>query len=90
MGRSKKRKPLPEMRILETGLWTSHAAEIWDMELRLAEKQGSEFRLLAPDEPEARANFEEANPKKVVAREEFEAPPGDLARIPNHLVVLRR
>ncbi|MBK7778242.1 MAG: hypothetical protein IPI43_29720 [Sandaracinaceae bacterium] len=28
------------------------------MELRLSEKQGAELRILAPDEPEARANFE--------------------------------
>jgi hypothetical protein len=41
------------------------------MELRLAEKQRAEFRLLSPDEPEARAAYEEANPERVVERAEF-------------------
>ena len=35
------------------------------MELRLAERQGAEIRVLAPDEPDARAAFEEAHPDKV-------------------------
>jgi len=38
------------------------------MELRLAEKQRAEFRLLSPDEPEARAAYEEANPEWVKER----------------------
>lgn len=71
MGRSKGRKLVPEMRILEAGLWTAHAEAIWAMELRLAEKQGKEFRLLAPDEPAARAAFEAQHPSKVTARREF-------------------
>ena len=41
------------------------------MELRLTEKQGSEIRILAPDEPQARAAFEQAHPKRVRERREF-------------------
>jgi hypothetical protein len=41
------------------------------MELRLSEKQGAEFRLVAPDEPAARAAFEAAHPERVRARAEF-------------------
>lgn len=71
MGRGKHRKVLPEMRLLETGLWASHAAELWAMELRLSEKQGSELRILAPDEPEARAAFVAQHPESLCAREAF-------------------
>ncbi|UJV43994.1 BREX-6 system adenine-specific DNA-methyltransferase PglX [Streptomyces sp. AMCC400023] len=81
MGRGKSRKLVPEMRILETGLWSAHAEALWEMELRLAEKQGAELRILAPDEPEARAAFESQNPEKVRARKDFLAalvPPVDL------------
>jgi hypothetical protein len=41
------------------------------MELRLSEKQGAEFRLLAPDEPEARAAFETAHLDLVQSRAAF-------------------
>ncbi|MCA9694417.1 MAG: SAM-dependent methyltransferase, partial [Myxococcales bacterium] len=68
MGRGKSRKLVAEMRILESGLWTAHAAELWEMELRLAEKQGAELRILTPDEPKARAAFEAKHPEKVKAR----------------------
>jgi hypothetical protein len=71
IGRGKNRTPLPEMRLLESGLWTSHAEDMWSMELRLAEKQGSEVRILAPDEPEGRASYEHAFPEKVAARRSF-------------------
>ncbi|WP_238431342.1 BREX-6 system adenine-specific DNA-methyltransferase PglX [Streptomyces cavernae] len=71
MGRGKSRKLVPEMRILETGLWSAHAEALWEMELRLAEKQGAELRILAPDEPEARAAFESRYPEKVRARKDF-------------------
>ena len=71
MGRGKDRKPVSEMRIIETGLWSAHAKALWEMELRLAEKQGAELRIVAPDEPEARAAFESQHPGKVQARKEF-------------------
>ncbi|USQ82557.1 BREX-6 system adenine-specific DNA-methyltransferase PglX [Streptomyces phaeoluteigriseus] len=81
MGRGKSRKLVPEMRILETGLWPAHAEALWNMELRLAEKQGAELRILAPDEPEARAAFESCYPQRVSARKDFLAnlvPPVEL------------
>ena len=71
MGRGKDRKPVSEMRIIETGLWSAHAKALWEMELRLAEKQGAELRIVAPDEPQARAAFESQHPGKVQARKEF-------------------
>jgi len=73
MGRSKSRQLLPEMQILETGLWSALPDEVWDMELRLSEKQGSELRLVSPDEPAARAAFETAHPDRVKYRVQFMA-----------------
>jgi hypothetical protein len=67
--RRKQKAPQPELQILEPGLWTHHPAECWQLELDLIEKQGADFHLRAPDEPEARRAFEEANPKLVAARE---------------------
>ncbi|MFE9690851.1 BREX-6 system adenine-specific DNA-methyltransferase PglX [Micromonospora sp. NPDC005806] len=81
MGRGKGRKLVPEMLVLERGLWTDYPGELWEMELRLTEKQGVELRILAPDEPEARAAFERQHPKKVRERQAFLAnlvPPADL------------
>lgn len=81
MGRGKSRRVLPEMCILETGLWSAHAEALWVMELRLAERQGAEIRLLAPDEPAARATFEAAHPERVHDRKSFLAslvPPVEL------------
>ncbi|MBK1717206.1 BREX-6 system adenine-specific DNA-methyltransferase PglX [Thiocystis violacea] len=72
-----KRRPIPEFPILEPGLWTARPARVWAMELRLAEKQEADFRLNAPDEPTARAEFEAANPGLVQERWAFLA---DLAR----------
>ena len=71
MGRGKGRRTVPEMRILETGLWAGHAADLWELELDLAERQGAEIRILAPDEPEARAAFEAAHPERVDDRKRF-------------------
>ncbi|MEZ4329855.1 MAG: BREX-6 system adenine-specific DNA-methyltransferase PglX, partial [Polyangiales bacterium] len=71
MGRSKKRQLVSELRLLEPGLWSAHPDALWSMELRLSEKQGAELRVLAPDEPGARAAFEAARPGLVVARAEL-------------------
>ncbi|MTD57408.1 BREX-6 system adenine-specific DNA-methyltransferase PglX [Amycolatopsis pithecellobii] len=68
MGRGKNRKLIDELRLLEAGLWSAHAEELWDMELRLAEKQGAELCIVAPDEPAARAAFETKHPQKAQAR----------------------
>ena len=81
MGRGKGRKVVSEMRILEAGLWTGHAEDLWDLELDLAERQGTEIRILAPDEPAARAALEAAHPEKVANRKDFLAslvPPVEL------------
>ena len=83
MGRGKGRRLVSEMRILETGLWSAHAEALWEMELRLAEKQGAELRVLAPDEPAARAAFEWQHPEKVRVRKGFLAhliPPVELSK----------
>lgn len=69
MGRGKRRKQVSEVRILESGLWSAHAEAIWDMELDLSETQGAELRILAPDEPEARAAYTAEYPEAVRARE---------------------
>jgi hypothetical protein len=71
MGRGKSRGRVAELRILEPGLWSAHAGAIWEMELRLAEKQGAELRILAPDEPEARAEFEATHPEKAHRRKQL-------------------
>jgi hypothetical protein len=68
MRRSKDGRPLSEMRILEAGLWSALPDEVWEMELRLAKKQGVEFRLLAPDEPAARNAYETAHCDRVQSR----------------------
>jgi len=68
MGRGSKRKPVPQMRILEAGLWSAIPDEVWEMELRIAEKQCEDFRLRSPDEGNARGAFEAANAGKVEAR----------------------
>lgn len=68
MGRSANRRVVTEMHLLESGLWSSEPELVWELELRLSERQGVEFRLLAPDEPTARAAFESANPDRVRAR----------------------
>jgi hypothetical protein len=71
MGRGTSWKPLPEMRIREPGLWTDQAAKMWDLETRLIKKQEAEIRIVAPDEPVARADFEAKNPAKVRARKKL-------------------
>ncbi len=59
---------MPSIRILEAGLWSAIPSAVWEMELRLSEKQGAELRLLAPDEPGSRAAFEAAHPDRVQGR----------------------
>ncbi len=67
--RRKQKATQPELRILEPGLWTRHPAECWQLELDLIEKQGADFHLRAPDEPQARAAFEQAHPDLVAKRQ---------------------
>ena len=82
MGRGKNRKQVAEMTILEPGLWRALPKGVWDMELRLAERQGSEFRLIAPDEAAAREQLLAAHPHLATDRRAFLqglAPQGELA-----------
>ncbi len=71
LGRGKDRTAVPTMSILEPGLWSARPRALWALELRLAEKQGSDFRLLAPDEAAARAALIAAEPGLATARAEF-------------------
>ena len=68
MGRGRDRRIVATMPILERGLWSHLPAQVWEMELRLAEKQRAEFRLLSPDEAEARASYAQAYPQRVSDR----------------------
>ena len=70
MGRARKRRLITDFPLLETGLWSAHAAALWTMELALSQKQGAELRITAPDEAEARAAFEAANPGRARDRAE--------------------
>ena len=82
MGRGNKRKLVAEMKILEPGLWSALPRQVWDMELGLAERQGSEFRLIAPDEAAAREQLLAAHPHLATDRRAFLqglAPQGELA-----------
>ncbi len=66
--RRKRKAPQAELRILEPGLWSIVPERCWALELRVSEKQKCDFRLLAPDEPEARAAYETAHPEEVERR----------------------
>ncbi len=67
--RKRKRKgPLTELTLLESGLWSKAPADCWELELRLTEKLQVEFRLLAPDEPDSRDAFEKSHPNKAKSR----------------------
>lgn len=66
----KKKAPLPEIRVAEAGLWGARPAECWELETRVIEKQGADFRLVAPDEASARAALLAASPDLAKRREE--------------------
>ncbi len=78
--RRKQKQPQTELRVLESGLWTSSPDDCWQMEIRLIEKQQADFRLLSPEEPNARARFEESHPDLVEFRQAllFRLNPPDL------------
>ncbi|HRE88275.1 MAG TPA: SAM-dependent methyltransferase, partial [Myxococcota bacterium] len=81
MGRGTKRKLVTALTLLETGLWTDHAGTLYELELTLSERQGHELRILAPDEEDVRATFEQHHPKRVADRHQRLAelvPPPDL------------
>ena len=59
---------MPELRILEPGLWSKLPEACYALELRLIDKQGADFHLLSPDEPDARAAYEAEHPEQVDRR----------------------
>lgn len=61
-------KIIQEMTILEPGLWSAEPEACWDMETRIIKKQEFGFRLIAPDELEARAKLIEKTPQKETGR----------------------
>ena len=73
LGRGAKRQQVPEMRILEPGMWSALPEQAWALELRVARAQGAEFHLRAPDEPRARAALLAAKPQLAKERESIVA-----------------
>jgi hypothetical protein len=61
-------KVIQELTILEPGLWSSVPEACWDMETRIIKKQEFGFRLIAPDEAEARAKLIAETPQKETGR----------------------
>lgn len=68
MGRAKRRRLVSTVTLQEAGLWSREPKRLWDMEWRLSEKQGAELRILAPDEPEARAALLQQHPELAPSR----------------------
>ena len=60
-------KIVSEMTLLEAGLWSARPEQCWEIEIKFIKKQKAAFRLLAPDEEEARAVLLK---KKPVLRKE--------------------
>jgi hypothetical protein len=69
--RRKRKAHQPELHTPETGLWTQSPDLVWALEMRLAEKLGHDFRLIAPDEPAARATYEATHPDDVARRRDL-------------------
>ncbi len=61
-------KIIREMIILESGLWSIEPEACWDMETRIIKKQEFGFRLIAPDEAEARERLLKQKTQLGVAR----------------------
>ena len=64
--RRKTKAPVPSMTLLDPGLWTTHPAAVYALELQLSERQGQEFQLHAPDE--ARTPYESQHPAAAAER----------------------
>jgi hypothetical protein len=65
----KHKAPQASITLLWPGLWSALPDAVVQVELKVAEKQGSDCRVLGPDEPAARAAWEAAHPADVKARE---------------------
>lgn len=73
MGRGKDKKIVPEMRLLESGLWAAHPEACWALEGRMIERQEGTFVLDAPDADVERARYGEGNPDRVAERRQVMA-----------------
>ena len=69
--RRKQKASQAELRLLEPGLWSAVPDACWQLELRLLEKQGSDFVLHSPDEAASRAAFQAAHPDAVQRRKQL-------------------
>ena len=65
----KQKETQAELTLLEAGLWSAVPELCWNLELRIMEKQKSEFHLRAPDEPDARVALTAAQPRLEKVRE---------------------
>ena len=65
----KQKEAQAELKLLEPGLWSAVPEQCWNLELRIMEKQKTEFHLRAPDEPDARAALEAAQPRLLKVRQ---------------------
>ena len=73
MGRGEKKKLVPELTLLEPGIWSARPAEVWALEDKLTEKQQHPFRLRASDEDRARAALLSSRPALATLRQQAEA-----------------
>ena len=55
IGRGASKAAIPQMTLLESGLWTTKTTECRELEQRIKNKQDAPFQLNAPDAPEGRA-----------------------------------
>jgi hypothetical protein len=69
----KHKKALSEFRLLEPGLWSALPEECWQLEERVARKQGVLLTLIAPDEAKARKALLRADPDLKKRRAELVA-----------------
>jgi hypothetical protein len=67
-------KIIEELTIIEPGLWSTEPEACWDMETRIIKKQEYGFRLIAPDEAEARALLLKRKPQLGIVRQKLAAP----------------
>ena len=67
----KHRKPLPSYTLTANTLWSAHPDTCWQLEDAIILKQRSEFHLLSPDEPTARAQYIKSNPDAQKRRDEL-------------------
>jgi len=73
MGRGDKKKLVPELRLLESGIWTARPEQVWELEDKLTHKQQHPFRVQAPDAAQARSALLAAQPELDHARRQAES-----------------